>query len=112
MRERAAHHEDEPSGAARVGQRKGESRERITRETRQFEEGKDEIILRCRDDGYGIRMGTDENRLFEPGYTTTSGSGIGLSTIKKYIEKRGGRVSYNPDYKKGFEIILHMKNGD
>lgn len=77
-----------------------------------FEEGENEIILRCTDDGYGIRMGTDENRLFEPGYTTTSGSGIGLSTIKKYIEKRGGRVSYNPDYKKGFEIILHMKNGD
>lgn len=73
-----------------------------------FEKKGDEVLLRCSDDGYGLRKGANEERLFEPGYTTTSGSGIGLSTIKKYIEKSGGRVTYNREYTHGFEVVLHL----
>ncbi len=73
-----------------------------------FEKNGDEILIRCSDDGYGLRKSANEERLFEPGYTTTSGSGIGLSTIKKYIEKSGGRVTYNREYTHGFEVILHL----
>lgn len=73
-----------------------------------FEQDKDEILIRCTDDGYGLKKGANQDRLFEPGYTTTSGSGIGLSTIKKYIEKSGGRVTYNPEYTQGFEVVLHL----
>lgn len=73
-----------------------------------FEKNGDEVLLRCRDDGYGLRKGTNEENLFDPGYTTTSGSGIGLSTIKKYIEKSGGRVAYNREYTHGFEVVLHL----
>lgn len=73
-----------------------------------FEKNNDEILIRCSDDGYGLKKGANEERLFEPGYTTTSGSGIGLSTVKKYIEKSGGRVTYNREYTHGFEVILHL----
>lgn len=73
-----------------------------------FEKSEEEVLLRCSDDGYGLRKGANEERLFEPGYTTTSGSGIGLSTIKKYIEKSGGRVTYNREYTHGFEVVLHL----
>lgn len=73
-----------------------------------FEKSDNEILVRCSDDGYGLKKGADEGRLFEPGYTTTSGSGIGLSTIKKYIEKSGGRVTYNREYTRGFEVILYL----
>ena len=73
-----------------------------------FETNGDEIFIRCRDDGYGLKKGANEERLFEPGYTTTFGSGIGLSTVKKYIEKSGGRVTYNREYTHGFEVILHL----
>lgn len=73
-----------------------------------FEKEEDKILLRCRDDGYGLKKEANENRLFEPGYTTTSGSGIGLSTVKKYIEKSGGRVAYNREYTHGFEVILYL----
>ena len=73
-----------------------------------FEKNGDEILIRCSDDGYGLKKSANEERLFEPGYTTTSGSGIGLSTIKKYIEKSGGRVTYNREYTHGFEVILHL----
>lgn len=73
-----------------------------------FEKNGDEVLMRCSDDGYGLKKGANEERLFEPGYTTTSGSGIGLSTIKKYIEKSGGRVAYNREYTHGFEVILYL----
>ncbi len=74
-----------------------------------FEKHKSGVILHCFDDGYGIKPGVNISRLFEAGYTTTSGSGIGLSTIKKYIEKIGGRVEFNPEYTTGFEVILYLK---
>ena len=61
------------------------------------------------DDGYGIKPGINVERLFEAGYTTTSGSGIGLSTVKKYIEKIGGKVEFNPEYTSGFEVILYLE---
>lgn len=73
-----------------------------------FEKNGDGILVRCRDDGYGLKKGANEARLFEAGYTTTSGTGIGLSTVKKYIEKSGGRVAYNPEYTHGFEVILYL----
>jgi signal transduction histidine kinase len=73
-----------------------------------FGENDKEIILRCRDDGYGLKKGANEEKLFEPGYTTTTGSGIGLSTAKKYIEKSGGRITYNREYTQGFEVVLYL----
>ena len=73
-----------------------------------FEKDGNEILMRCSDNGYGLKRGANEERLFEPGYTTTSGTGIGLSTIKKYIEKSGGRVTYNREYTHGFEVVLHL----
>lgn len=74
-----------------------------------FEQSGDQILIRCRDDGYGLKTGANEERLFEAGYTTTFGTGIGLSTVKKYIEKSGGRVAYNREYTHGFEVILYLK---
>ena len=74
-----------------------------------FDKYSDGIIMRCSDDGYGLKSSVNEARIFEAGYTTTVGTGIGLSTVKKYIEKVGGRVEYNPKYKDGFELILYLK---
>lgn len=66
------------------------------------------LLMRCTDDGYGLNPSANPDRLFEPGYTTTTGTGIGMSTIKKYIEKIGGRAVYNPEYINGFEIMLYF----
>lgn len=74
-----------------------------------FEKHENGIIMRCADNGYGLNPSADASRIFEPGYRTTQGSGIGMSTVKKYIEKSGGRVVFNPDYKQGFELILYLK---
>ena len=49
----------------------------------------------------------DYNMIFEEGLTTTQGSGLGLSHVKRIIEKNmGGKVIYNPKYKDGFELII------
>ena len=66
----------------------------------------DQICIHCKDDGYGIKPGTDVSRMFEVGYSKTEGSGIGLSTVESYLRKIGGCVKYNPDYKEGFEVTL------
>lgn len=76
-----------------------------------FEKQDDNILLHCMDDGFGLNSDAKEEKIFDPGYTTTAGTGIGLSTVKKYVEKAGGKVTYNPDYKNGFEVILHLRNG-
>ncbi len=75
-----------------------------------FEDDTNGVLLRCTDDGYGLNPSANPSRLFEPGYSTTNGSGIGMSTIKKYIEKVGGSATYNPEYKAGFEVLLYLKS--
>ncbi len=75
-----------------------------------FEDNEYGLLLRCSDDGYGLNPSANPSRLFEPGYSTTNGSGIGLSTIKKYIEKAGGKAAYNPEFKAGFEVLLYLKS--
>ena len=74
-----------------------------------FEKTDSRVLLRCCDNGYGLKPGVGEDRIFEPGYSTTNGSGIGLNTIQKYIEKAGGEVAYNRDYTQGFEVDLYIK---
>ena len=75
-----------------------------------FDEYAEGIVIHCQDDGYGLKNSTNSSRIFEAGYTTTEGTGIGLNTVEKYIEKIGGKVEYNPDYKNGFEILLYLKS--
>ena len=67
------------------------------------------LLIRCKDDGYGLKQSADPNRIFEPGYSPTGGTGIGMSTIQKYIAKIGGKAEYNPDYKTGFELLLYLR---
>jgi signal transduction histidine kinase len=68
----------------------------------------DHTRIRCVDNGYGIKKEADPSRMFEAGYSTTNGSGIGLSTVRKYIEKTGGSVRVNSEYTHGFEIIMEI----
>ncbi len=51
----------------------------------------------------------DWKLIFEEGVTTTKGSGLGLTHVKRIIENDiGGTIEYNPNYKKGFELILKI----
>ena len=69
---------------------------------------KTEVELHIQDDGIGI-IDKNINRVFEPRFTTTNGSGLGLYHTKEVIEKMGGLITVNNKLKQGVEFILKFK---
>lgn len=67
-----------------------------------------EIELHLIDNGTGI---SNENllKIFEPRFTTTDGSGLGLYHTKDVIEKMGGEIIVNNNLKQGVEFVLKFK---
>jgi len=70
--------------------------------------GKSEIELHIVDDGIGI-PDKNKDKIFDPRFTTTNGSGLGLYHTKEVIEKMGGKISVNNKLKQGVEFILKFK---
>ncbi|MCC6727215.1 MAG: ATP-binding protein, partial [Saprospiraceae bacterium] len=59
------------------------------------------------DNGKGI----DENivdKIFDYGFTTTDGSGLGLSHVKEIIERIGGKIILNESFSPGAEFIIKL----
>lgn len=72
--------------------------------------GKDHngYYIRWIDDGYGMQLDCDDSKLFEQGFTTTNGTGIGLYTVNKYAKKINSKISVNREYKNGFELEMRF----
>lgn len=67
------------------------------------------IQLLIKDDGIGIEDTKIEN-VFDFGYTTTDGSGIGLFHVKDIIEnKMNGKISINNKFDNGVEFVLEVR---
>lgn len=68
-----------------------------------------ELIVCFIDDGIGI---PNENvrRIFDFGFTTTDGSGLGLFHIKKIVESMGGKIELKKNKEKGVTFIIKIKN--
>lgn len=68
------------------------------------------LILKIRDVGDQLSKEiSDWNMIFEEGITTTKGSGLGLSHVRRIVEDGlKGTIIYNPDYKNGFELIIKL----
>ena len=68
------------------------------------------IILSIKDVGKTLDSNMDEKLIFEEGVTSTKGAGLGLSHVKRILEKDfNASIDYNPTYKKGFELIIEFK---
>jgi len=64
------------------------------------------IFIELNDNGKGISTDTLIDRVFEKGYTTTDGSGLGLYYLKDFVEKQlKGKVSANTT-ESGFNIRM------
>ena len=50
------------------------------------------LLLRVSDNGRGIAAGTNKKRIFEMGYTTTQGSGLGLYHVRHVLGEMGGSI--------------------
>lgn len=68
-------------------------------------------MILFRDDGFGMSDDIRADKVFEEGSTTTRGTGIGLYTVKKYVDKMDGVIRVNEEYKKGFELRVRFDDG-
>ncbi|EEF58517.1 ATP-binding protein [Pedosphaera parvula] len=70
---------------------------------------KDQVLeIRVLDNGNGI-IPECADKIFDFGFTTTDGSGLGLYHAKQLITKMGGEIKIGRILKKGAEIIIHLK---
>ncbi|WP_026476496.1 sensor histidine kinase [Alkaliphilus transvaalensis] len=68
------------------------------------------LQIRFRDDGKGLNKQIEnKNEIFEKGYTTTQGSGLGLYHVAQIIKDLKGTVEVNTEVDKGLEIVLEVQ---
>jgi signal transduction histidine kinase len=67
-----------------------------------------DLNVSFRDNGVGI---SEENRdkVFDYGYTTTDGSGLGLTHVRELMKKMNGDIVLNPIFDAGAEFVLIFK---
>lgn len=70
----------------------------------------DKAILQFKDDGNGLNKSINNPvEIFDKGFTTTSGSGLGLFHVRQIIEDLKGTVSVNESRDSGFELLLEVR---
>jgi two-component system, NtrC family, nitrogen regulation sensor histidine kinase NtrY len=68
----------------------------------------DKVLISISDNGSGIPAGLRKN-LFTPNFTTkTSGMGLGLSIVKKYIESANGRIWFESEVDNGSVFYFEL----
>ena len=73
---------------------------------------KNGLQIRVSDNGRGISPGTNKKRIFEMGYTTTQGSGLGLYHVRQVLGEMGGSIELEegtPD--KGVSFLIKLVPG-
>ena len=71
--------------------------------------GENYIDILVQDDGKGIKKEVIKN-IFDLGYTTTSGSGLGLSQVKSIMDDLSGSISYREGINGGAGFELRFKS--
>lgn len=67
-------------------------------------------VINFSDDGVGLNTNiTDPRKIFELGYTTTNGSGVGLAHVKKIAEDMGGTISIDTKVRTGFNVEMRIQ---
>jgi signal transduction histidine kinase len=67
----------------------------------------DLLRINFRDDGEGIPK-QNQPKIFDLGFTTTTGSGLGLFHIKKIVKDMKGDIKVNEKITKGAEFIIEI----
>jgi signal transduction histidine kinase len=60
------------------------------------------------DNGQGLPTGIDAERLFEKGFTTTDGSGLGLYHVRQVLGEMGGSVRVGDNLEKGASFVVEV----
>lgn len=65
------------------------------------------LIINISDDGKGIPDG-DKSKLFDLGFTTTNGSGIGLFNVKSVVDRLKGQISVFSENNNGAKFTIEI----
>jgi signal transduction histidine kinase len=66
-------------------------------------------LVRVSDNGAGLARGASKDRIFEMGYTTTKGSGLGLYHVRQVLGEIGGSIELEEDSPaKGASFIIKL----
>jgi signal transduction histidine kinase len=69
---------------------------------------KDKVIVSIRDNGTGISRDI-QKKLFTPNFTTkSSGMGLGLSIVRKYVETANGRIWFESEDNRGTAFFVEL----
>lgn len=66
------------------------------------------LMIRATDNGRGFTAGTNKTQIFEMGYTTTLGSGLGLYHVRQVLGEMGGSIELE-DIKDGKKTTFVIK---
>jgi signal transduction histidine kinase len=70
------------------------------------------LLIRVTDNGRGVPTGTNRQRIFEMGYTTTHGSGLGLYHVRQVLGEMGGTIELeSQSHQKGAEFLIKLVAG-
>lgn len=72
------------------------------------QEDKSGLTIYVSDNGRGLIPGTNLSRIFEMGYTTTHGSGLGLYHVRQALGEMGGSIEYDDKVEKGLGLVIKI----
>ena len=72
------------------------------------QEDKSGLTIHVSDNGRGLPSGTDRYRIFEMGYTTTQGSGLGLYHVRQVLGEMGGSIELDDQLEKGLGFVIKV----
>ncbi|MEG6589078.1 ATP-binding protein [Paenibacillus barengoltzii] len=68
------------------------------------------LYIIYKDDGKGLDKNIVSTEvIFEKGFTTTMGSGLGLFHVKQILNEMNSSIKVNSDIEKGFELVIEVK---
>lgn len=73
-----------------------------------MQENKSGLTIHVRDNGRGLAQGTNRSRIFEMGYTTTLGSGLGLYHVRQALGEMGGSIELDDEVEKGLGLVIKI----
>lgn len=72
------------------------------------QEDKSGLTIYVSDNGRGLTPGTNRKRIFEMGYTTTQGSGLGLYHVRQALGEMGGSIELDDKIEKGLGLVIKI----
>lgn len=66
------------------------------------------LTIHVMDNGRGLVPGTNRSRIFDMGYTTTQGSGLGLYHVRQALGEMGGSIEVDDQSPKGLAFIIKI----